>query len=35
MKACTTACIACGLCQRNCPEDAIHVVDNEMCIRDR
>ena len=28
MKACTTACIACGLCQRNCPEDAIHVVDN-------
>lgn len=28
MKACTTACIACGMCQRNCPSDAIHVVDN-------
>ncbi len=28
MKACTTACIACGMCQRNCPSNAIHVVDN-------
>ena len=27
-KLCTTACIACGMCQRNCPSDAIHVVDN-------
>ena len=27
MKACTTACISCGLCQRNCPSDAIHVVN--------
>ena len=28
MKACATACIACGMCQRNCPSDAIHVTDN-------
>ena len=27
-KLCTTACIACGMCQRNCPSDAIHVIDN-------
>lgn len=28
MKECATACIACGMCQRNCPSDAIHVIDN-------
>ena len=28
MKECATACIACGMCQRNCPADAIHVTDN-------
>ena len=28
MKECATACIACGMCQRNCPSDAIHVVNN-------
>ena len=28
MKECATACIACGMCQRNCPSDAIHVTDN-------
>ena len=27
MKACTTSCIACGMCERTCKFDAIHVVD--------
>ena len=27
-KLCATACIACGMCQRSCPSDAIHVTDN-------
>lgn len=27
MKECNTACIACGMCERNCPADAIHVKD--------
>ncbi|MGX8794608.1 RnfABCDGE type electron transport complex subunit B [Fusibacter sp. JL298sf-3] len=26
-KNCSVACIACGLCERNCPHDAIHVVN--------
>ena len=40
-KLCTTSCIACGMCERTCKFDAIHVVDGvaridyEMCIRDR
>lgn len=25
---CSIGCIACGLCERNCPKDAIHVEDN-------
>lgn len=25
---CTNGCIACGKCQRTCPHDAIHVIDN-------
>lgn len=25
---CNIGCIACGLCERNCPKDAIHVEDN-------
>ncbi|MDY6044059.1 MAG: RnfABCDGE type electron transport complex subunit B [Peptoniphilus sp.] len=35
---CDIGCIACGLCERNCPKDAIHVTDNlakidyEKCI---
>ncbi|MDQ0507657.1 Na+-translocating ferredoxin:NAD+ oxidoreductase RNF subunit RnfB [Peptoniphilus ivorii] len=35
---CSIGCIACGLCERNCPKDAVHVVDNlakidyEKCI---
>ena len=28
MKDCSTFCIACGMCERNCPKDAIHVVNN-------
>lgn len=27
-KNCNVACIACGICERNCPHDAIHVVNN-------
>lgn len=27
-KNCSVACIACGICERNCPHDAIHVVNN-------
>ncbi|MDO5713738.1 MAG: RnfABCDGE type electron transport complex subunit B [Tissierellia bacterium] len=25
---CSIGCIACGLCEKNCPKDAIHVIDN-------
>ena len=28
MKACSVGCIACHLCEKNCPSDAVHVVDN-------
>ena len=28
MDVCSVGCIACGLCEKNCPSDAIHVVDN-------
>ena len=28
MKACSVGCIACHLCEKNCPADAVHVVDN-------
>lgn len=27
-KNCIVACIACGICERNCPHDAIHVINN-------
>ena len=27
-KLCTTSCIACGMCERTCKFDAIHVIDN-------
>ncbi len=38
MKACSTGCIACRLCEKNCPKDAVHVEDNiaridqEKCV---
>ena len=28
IKACTTGCVACRLCEKNCPEEAIKVVGN-------
>lgn len=28
MNACSAGCITCRLCEKNCPSDAIHVVDN-------
>lgn len=27
-KNCSVACIACGICEKNCPHDAIHVINN-------
>ncbi|MCM1467824.1 MAG: 4Fe-4S binding protein [Alistipes sp.] len=27
-KACSTGCIGCSLCQRNCPVDAVKVEDS-------
>jgi len=32
MPVCTTGCIACKICEKNCPFDAIHVVDNIAVI---
>ncbi|MDO5041232.1 MAG: RnfABCDGE type electron transport complex subunit B [Peptoniphilus sp.] len=29
---CSIGCIACGLCEKNCPKDAIHVTDNLAAI---
>ena len=31
-KVCTTSCIACGMCERTCKFDAIHVVNNVAVI---
>lgn len=28
MQECSTGCIACHLCEKNCPHDAVHVVNN-------
>ncbi len=28
MDVCSTGCIGCKLCEKNCPSDAVHVVDN-------
>jgi ferredoxin len=38
MDVCASGCIGCGLCEKNCPKDAIHVenniayIDQEKCI---
>lgn len=32
MKACSVGCIGCHLCEKNCPSDAVHVVDNVAYI---
>ena len=32
MKACSVGCIGCHLCEKNCPKDAVHVVDNVAYI---
>lgn len=32
MTACQAGCIACGKCERNCPEGAIHLVNNVPII---
>lgn len=31
-KNCDNACIACRMCERNCPHDAIHVVNNVAIV---
>ncbi len=31
-KACGAGCIGCKLCEKNCPNDAIHVIDNLAVI---
>ena len=31
-KVCNNSCIACGMCERTCKFDAIHVVDNVAVI---
>ncbi len=28
MKVCSVGCIGCRICEKNCPSDAVHVVDN-------
>ena len=32
MAACSVGCIGCHLCEKNCPSDAVHVVDNVAYI---
>lgn len=33
-KLCDVSCIACKICEKNCPADAIHVIDNYAVIDD-
>ena len=32
MDACSVGCIGCHLCEKNCPSDAVHVIDNVAYI---
>jgi ferredoxin len=32
MSVCTSSCIGCGLCEKNCSFDAIHVTNNLAAI---
>ena len=38
MKGCSAGCIGCGLCERNCPADAVKVkdfcaaIDPDKCV---
>ena len=32
MQACSVGCIGCHLCEKNCPSDAVHVIDNVAYI---
>ena len=32
MKACKAGCIACGMCVRNCPQQAVTLVNNVAVI---
>ena len=32
MQSCSVGCIACKICEKNCPFDAIHVIDNLAVI---
>lgn len=31
----TEKCVGCGICERNCPTGAIHVVDRKATINDK
>ena len=33
--ACSIGCIACGICEKNCPFDAIHVLDNLAVMNEK
>ena len=32
MSVCASSCIGCGLCEKECKKDAIHVIDNLAVI---
>ena len=32
MDVCSAGCIGCGICEKNCPKDAVHVEDNVAVI---